>query len=221
LQEQRIRAIAEDLDAHRKRVLTEHPHLTLTGLYKVLERLRAGATPDTLEADEKRIFNDGLGLILKELHDKLDAAVADAYGWSVDLPDEDILVRLVALNKERGREEARGLIRWLRPEYQIPRYGTVKEKAELDLVGGCAGVEAPVAAGPRPTFPIDDFAQTAAVMAALAAASAPLNGSAIAGGFKQGRKIAPKVNAVLAALARTGFVTTADGGATFSLRRAA
>ena len=46
LQKQRIRAIAEDLDAHRKRVLAEHSHLTLTGLYNVLEKLRAGTAPD-------------------------------------------------------------------------------------------------------------------------------------------------------------------------------
>jgi hypothetical protein len=45
IQKQTIRVIAEELDAHRKRVLSEHPHLTLTGLYNVLERLRAGAVP--------------------------------------------------------------------------------------------------------------------------------------------------------------------------------
>ncbi len=130
-------------------------------------------------------------------------------------------MRLVALNRERAKEEARGLVLWLRPEYQIPRFGTAKEKAELDLVGGGMEIEAAVTAGPRPTFPSDDFAQTAAVMSALASASAPLNAAAIAASFKQGRRVAPKVGAVLAALARTGFVTTADGGATFSLRRAA
>src|SRR6185312_359325 len=56
LQKQRIRRIAEDLDAHRKRVLTDHPHLTLTGLYNVLERLRAGTQPADLTPDERRIF---------------------------------------------------------------------------------------------------------------------------------------------------------------------
>ena len=221
LQMQRIRAIAEELDAHRKRVLAEHSHLTLTGLYNVLERLRAGAAPDALNEDERRIFDDGLVLVLKELHDRLDAGVADAYGWPVELPDEDILARLVALNKERANEEARGLVRWLRPEYQIPRFGTAKEKVELELVGGAVSAEAPAAARPCAAFPSDDFAQTAAVMSVLASASAPLNAAAIAARFKQGRKIALKVGAVLAALARTGFVTTADGGATFSLRKAA
>ncbi|MGO9741067.1 MAG: class I SAM-dependent DNA methyltransferase [Roseiarcus sp.] len=221
LQKHRIRAIAEDLDAHRKRVLAEHPHLTMTGLYNVLERLRAGVAPEQLDDTERRIFDDGLVLILKELHEKLDAAVADAYGWPVDLSDEEILAKLVALNHERAREEARGQVRWLRPDYQIPRFGSAKEKAELDLVGGRTGVEAPAAAGPRPSFPSDDFAQTAAVMSVLAGAAAPLDASAIAAAFKQGRRIAPKVASVLSALARTGFVTTPDGGGSFALRRAA
>ncbi len=34
--------------------------------------------------------------------------------------DEEILARLVELNKERRAEEAKGLVRWLRPEYQAP-----------------------------------------------------------------------------------------------------
>ena len=34
---------AEELDAHRKRVQAQHPGLTLTGMYNVLEKLRAAA----------------------------------------------------------------------------------------------------------------------------------------------------------------------------------
>ena len=37
-----------------------------------------------------------------------------------DLTDEQILERLVALNAERAEEERRGIIRWLRPEFQNP-----------------------------------------------------------------------------------------------------
>lgn len=220
LQKQRIRAIAEELDAHRKRVLAEHPHLTLTGLYNVLERLRAGAAPDALDATERRIFDDGLVLILKELHDRLDAAVADAYGWPADLADDDILARLVALNKERTAEEARGLVRWLRPDYQIPRFGAPQEKAELELVGGAERKEAKATTA-KPSFPAEEVAQTAAVMAALATAAGPLDAASVAAGFKQGRRIAPKVEAVLASLARMGFADSPDGGATFALKRAA
>jgi type II restriction/modification system DNA methylase subunit YeeA len=40
-------------------------------------------------------------------HKKLDAAVAAAYGWPVDLSDEQILERLLALNLERAAEEAK------------------------------------------------------------------------------------------------------------------
>jgi hypothetical protein len=47
IQKQTIRVIAEELDLHRKRVLAEHPHLTLTGLYNVLEQLRAGNSMST------------------------------------------------------------------------------------------------------------------------------------------------------------------------------
>jgi hypothetical protein len=59
--------------------------------------------------------------IIDELHHQLDAAVANAYGWPADLSPAQIIDRLVALNAERAAEEAAGTIRWLRPDYQIPR----------------------------------------------------------------------------------------------------
>jgi len=220
-QKQRIRALADELDAHRKRVLAEHPHLTLTGLYNVLERLRGGTAPDALDAALRRTFDDGLVLILKELHDRIDAAVAEAYGWPADLADDEILARLVALNRERAAEEAGGFVRWLRPDYQVPRFGSVKDKAELGLAGGAMRAEAAVPAGPKPAFPAEDAAQTAVVMAALAHVSGPLDAAAIAARFKQGRRVAPKVAAVLASLHRMGLVGTADGGSAFALQRAA
>ncbi|MGH7717026.1 MAG: type IIL restriction-modification enzyme MmeI, partial [Vulcanimicrobiaceae bacterium] len=85
-QKDEIRALAEDLHAHRKRRQREHPNLTLTEMYNVLEKLRAGVGPDALGTEDKRTFDDGLVLILKELHDRLDQAVARAYGWPADLP---------------------------------------------------------------------------------------------------------------------------------------
>jgi type II restriction/modification system DNA methylase subunit YeeA len=44
---------------------------------------------------------------LKFAHQNLDAAVAAAYGWPVDLTDEQILEKLLALNLERAGEEAK------------------------------------------------------------------------------------------------------------------
>ena len=39
---------------------------------------------------------------LANLHRELDAAVAAAYGWPADLPDEEVLKRLLELNLERS-----------------------------------------------------------------------------------------------------------------------
>lgn len=217
-QKAEIGAIAEELDAHRKRVLAAHEHLTLTGLYNVMERLKAGASPDELEPKERRIFDDGLVLILKELHDKLDIAVAAAYGWPVDLAEEEVLARLVALNRERAKEEARGKVRWLRPDYQIPRFGSVKEKAEMAELD--FGEAAAPKAGPKPAYPTEEAAQTALVIAALIAAEAPMDAGAIASTFKQGQKVRPAVQSVLTALSRMGLVSGAPG-AGFVWRRAA
>ncbi|HQZ63958.1 MAG TPA: hypothetical protein PLY87_02725 [Planctomycetaceae bacterium] len=69
----------------------------------------------------------------KQIHDELDAAVFGACGWPHDLTDEEILERLVALNHERAEEEKRGLIRWLRPEFQNPTGGTAAVQTELEL----------------------------------------------------------------------------------------
>jgi hypothetical protein len=114
-QQTRIRDLGEKLDVHRKARQALHPDLTMTGMYNVLEALRAGRA---LTDKEKIIHENGLVSVLRELHDELDAAVADAYGWPVNLPDEEILARLVALNAQRVHEEKQGIIRWLRADYQ-------------------------------------------------------------------------------------------------------
>jgi hypothetical protein len=117
-----IRELAEALDAHRKQVQAKHG-VTLTGLYNVLEKIRAG---ETLTEKEKFVHDRGLVSTLKSLHDDLDAAVSAAYGWSASLTNAEILERLVALNAERAAEEARGVIHWLRPEYQAKGQQEIK-----------------------------------------------------------------------------------------------
>ena len=154
-QQARIRAIAEELDSHRKRQQAQHPKLTLTDMYNVLEKLRAG---EPLSAAEKVVHEQGLVSVLRQLHDELDAAVFDAYGWPAPstgsgcaLTDEEILERLVALNAERAAEEAQGLIRWLRPEYQAPTHhayayhaaGLIQETAPGGSATRCACPSSP------------------------------------------------------------------------------
>jgi hypothetical protein len=128
-QKAKIRVLAEELDAHRKRAQAKHG-LGLTDIYNVLEKVRAGAA---LTAKDKALHAAALVSTLKQLHDNLDAAVADAYGWPWPLPDAEILERVVALNAARAAEEAQGLIRWLRPDYQKPRFaGTKQSSLALD-----------------------------------------------------------------------------------------
>ena len=89
--------------------------------------------------------------------------MADAYGWPATLSDDDILHHLVDLNRARAAEEARGQIRWLRPEYQNPagRAATAPgEQATLNI-----GPQTSTDKAPWPkTLP----EQIAAVRAALA-----------------------------------------------------
>jgi len=108
---------AEALDVHRKARLAAHPHLTLTGLYNVLDALRAERTLTPAEQDT---LTAGQVVILRHLHDELDAAVAAAYGWPADLSAAAIIERVVALNHARAAEEADGQVRWLRAGYQAP-----------------------------------------------------------------------------------------------------
>lgn len=240
-----IRAIAEELDAHRKARQADHPDLTLTDMYNALEKLRAG---EVLDEDDKRIKDEGLVVMLKEYHDRLDAAVARAYGWPLDLSDEQILERLVALNAERASEEKAGKVRWLRPEYQIPRFGSDDEKARwnekqrrktdptyvpspgagLRPAQGVLGLPDDLSEmmpreddTTKPRFPTnDEMAETAAVMSAFLAASKPLSPTDVARQFKGGRQNERRVKLVIEALARLGHVASPDGGSSFMLRRA-
>jgi len=93
-----------------------------------LEALRANAT---LTAKQRAIHDQGLITVLRQLHDELDAAVAAAYGWEgevlkcesakvLKLTDDEILERLVALNRQHADEETRGTVRYLRSAYQQP-----------------------------------------------------------------------------------------------------
>lgn len=135
--EQWVRELGEALDRHRKQQQAQHPKLTITGMYNVLEKLRSG---EPLNEKDRVIHEQGLVSVLKQIHDDLDAAVFDAYGWPTTLTDEEILERLVALNHERAAEEKQGLVRWLRPEFQNPQ-GT-KAATQVSLVE--AGLETAV-----------------------------------------------------------------------------
>ena len=57
----------------------------MTALYNVLERVRElenGCEIPPLSAKERDIHEAGLVSVLKEIHDDIDRAVFEAYGWA-------------------------------------------------------------------------------------------------------------------------------------------
>ena len=196
-----LNRFGEDLDAHRKRQQAAHPKLTLTQMYNVLEKLRAG---EPIEGKDKDIYDQGLIGILKDIHDQIDVAVAEAYGWPVDLTDEEILFRLVDLNKERAAEEAAGHIRWLRPDYQNPD-GTKTEATDKQAKMDIASAETKDKA-PWPKALPDQFAAVREALEELGEASP----EQVARRFKRARTTT--VEPLLASLAALGQAQVTDDG---------
>ena len=74
----------------------------------------------------------------------------------------------------------------------------------------------------KPKFPTnDEMAETAAVMTALLASARPLTPTEVARHFKGGKQNERRVRLVLDALSRLGHLSSADGGASYALRRGA
>jgi hypothetical protein len=208
-QQARIRAVAEELDKHRKRQQAAHPRLTLTDIYNVLDKLRRG---EALTARERQVHEQGLASVLRQLHDELDAAVTEAYGWPADLSDEEILARLVALNAERAAEEAAGVIRWLRPEYQVAGSTLQVAGSTLQVAGGGLQVvrEPKAEYVTRLPWPERLAEQAQAVRAALAALEGPATVEQVAAGFVDGPL--ERVLEVLEMLAGLGQVAMEEDG---------
>ncbi len=220
-----IRNLAEQLDKLRKERQAEHPDLTLTGLYNVLEKLRSG---ETLDAKDKIIHQQGLISVLQELHDELDSAVFSAYGWDdlkpkligrpgattplVDKPDdqaeaeEELLRRLVERNAQRAAEEAQGHIRWLRPAFQNPQQKIASTAQQTNLLADVE--ESTTEPASKQNWPKELQDQIHAVRAHLA--TAPLDAPSLAAHFK--RQPLKGVTQVLAALESLGMVERDKAG---------
>ncbi|MFI5461680.1 MAG: hypothetical protein ACHRXM_40360 [Isosphaerales bacterium] len=221
----RLRDLGERLDKHRKDRQAEHPKPTMTGMYNVLERVRAlewGTETEPLTDREREIYERGLIGVLKEIHDDIDRAVFEAYGWSdlgeklvgrpgatmpVNLKapgqeeaEDKLLSRLVALNRQRAEEEKRGLVRWLRPDYQIPRFAKGAPKEEQIE----ADVAAPLAPVTLPAWPKDRLEQIRLVRGKLLASSVPSTAVSLAAEFKGGRGRKQQIERVLDTLIAIG-----------------
>ncbi|MDP3675243.1 MAG: hypothetical protein Q8R44_09115 [Novosphingobium sp.] len=162
------------------------------------------AREKALTEAERDIHDRGLVTLIRQHHDAIDALVAQAYGWPAGLTDEDILTRLVGLNKERASEEAKGLIRWLRPEYQAPDYAAPVTQS-FDLDDAAAALSDTIIPWPA-SLP----EQVSAVQSVLSSATAPLAPQDVARAFRGKR--AASVRPVLDALTGIGMARRlADG----------
>ncbi len=216
---ERIATLAEQIDAHRKRVLAPesgNTGLTLTGIYNVLAALREGRA---LTAKEKTQHTQGLVGVLRELHDELDAAVLAAYGLPAMASTDDILAHLVQLNTQRAQEEAQGRVRWLRPDFQNPQNSVQKQEllaqddqapeADFDSEKSLSKPEQTKPA--QHPWPATLPEQVRAVADALAASPIPLTLSAIEARFKgrgPWKKGLPTLLQTLEALGRAQAVAT-------------
>ncbi|GAA4383219.1 class I SAM-dependent DNA methyltransferase [Hymenobacter koreensis] len=209
-QQARIRELAEQLDAHRKRQQAQHPTLTLTDLYNVVEKLRAN---QPLTPKDQTVNQQGLASVVLSLHQQLDAAVAEAYGWPPALPDAEILTRLVRLNHERAREEQAGHVRYLRPAYQAPdqqqavlalptEASNTKSSGSPSLLERGSGGE---------VWPTELAPQMQALRDALQQAAQPQTAAQVAARFK--RLKPEKVEPLLATLAALALVRQTPEGA--------
>lgn len=204
-QQTQIRDLAERLDTHRKRQQAQHPKLTFTDLYNVLEKLRAG-TP--LNAKEQLIHEHGLVTVLRQLHNDLDAAVAEAYALPPTASDETILTHLCALNAQRAAEERAGTIRHLRPAFQNPTSTATQTNLATDGTEGSKTPATAQAASKHP-WPKSLAEQAQAVRASLTALGAPANAVMVAAQFKGARL--DRVSDILSTLASLGQARDLDG----------
>ena len=173
--------------------------------------------------------------MLRQLHDEIDAAVLEAYGWSDLLPllriahgneqpaaeqtredakrafDEAVLERLVALNAERAAEEARGLVRWLRPEFQNPQASAAPEQEEMEVAAADEDIAAPLLATKPLPWPKDTLQQVRAVAEAIAASAAGLSLAEIEARFTARGPWKRRLPIVLDTLAAVGRVREHEG----------
>jgi hypothetical protein len=169
-------------------------------MYNVLEELRAG---QPLDAASQMIHDHGLISVLRDLHDDLDRAVAEAYGLPADLATEDILFRLVELNATRAVEERSGQVRWLRPEFQktTATQASLGVEMEEEEQGPTRALRLPW----PPSLP----ERVRAVRDYLIKTPAPVRPETVARSFARAR--IPEVAAILETLTALGQAKTADG----------
>ena len=189
-----------------------------------------------IDCHRRAIHEHGLVSILASLHDELDTCVLEASGWSdlapalvgkpggtlpLDDPDEaqaaaqaELLTRLLTLNAERAAEEARGLVRWLRPAFQNPSgaKASTSEQIEADLGNALTPGPSLGGRGEKRPRPGESPAQVRAVADVLAAARGPLSIEQVAARFSGRGAWKVRLPQLLETLTAIGQAHVTDAG---------
>jgi hypothetical protein len=107
-------------------------------------------------------------------------------------------------------EERRGLIRWVRADYQIDKIGPLAHNADRVQTVAVAG-----RSRLQRVFPMEEKAQAGEVLDLLTRSHQPLTPKQIAERFKDGDRIAAEVEDVLKSLDRLGQAETFDNGRSY------
>lgn len=122
--------------------------------------------------------------------------------------EEELLSRLVDLNTERAAEEAKGNIRWLRPEFQAPETVAAEEKYTVATKQTDTKAKTPEKAAIQGKLIWPKVLQDQIKVVREQLALAPLPAEAMRRQFKQNPK---GVLDVLDALVALGMVTEESG----------
>lgn len=143
---------------------------------------------------------------IRDLAERLDAAVAEAYALPPTASDDAILTHLCALNAQRAAEERTGQIRHLRPAFQNP----TSTATQTTLATGETET-APLAAKSTAKLPWPNSLaeQAQAVRAALVTLGVAAEAAAVAGTFKGAR--VDRVADILDTLASLGQARVLSG----------
>ena len=247
--EDELEALSDTLATVRMKSISGNGNISLTDLYNLVEIERVYInskdvgilSEESREYHRRRMVRDVRGI-----HDELDRAVFEAYGWTDLIPavvgkpgattpslhktpeqeeaEEELLARLVALNQERATEEQRGVVRWLRPDYQISMLGhKVRNPGEVKQVEADLVVSEPTAG--KPAWPKDELERIRIVRDMLGHAPSPMTPDALSAAFRgrnsdQRKRRVEKVlqTLVAAGVAQQGF-DGQDGGSRYFIPR--
>lgn len=221
-QQKKLDILYEQLNSHRQKQQSQYSDLTLTKCYNILEKIRLG---ETLSTADKVIYDKGLISILSQIHDDIDRVVLDSYGWSdlaehligkpggttpynnksdeQAMAEDQLLSRLVQLNKKRAEDEAQEIIHWLRSAYQNPEAKSIQLKTQTELDGlGTESTEASMKSIAKQTWPKEMREQVVLVRTSLKDQSKTVE--QIASQFKYNQR--SSIQAVLDALESLGMV---------------